>query len=239
MPRHRRPSAPPGCAISRRRGLRLLDWLADGSLLVASAGGGQAYRLGGPLAALQPLGAPGQEIADASAHPFDARWIAVRALGADGHAQLFTQRIGDHAAQALADAGARDDAPLWAHDGRRLAFASDRRNGSDFDVYVVENGSAAGARLVVGGGGRWRVLDWSRDDRALLLRREMGPHDERLFVADLATAQPHRDRLLQLPTRAPRASRRACACLLRASRRTAGRCCTCARPAPRVMYACR
>jgi pimeloyl-ACP methyl ester carboxylesterase len=170
------------------RGLRLLDWLADGSLLIASAGGGQAYRLGGPLAALESLSTPGQEIADASAHPFDARLIVVRTLGADGHAQLFSQRTGDHTAQALADAGARDDAPLWAHDGRRLAFASDRRNGSDFDVYVVENGSAAGARLVVGGGGRWRVLDWSRDDRALLLRREMGPHDARLFVADIATA---------------------------------------------------
>lgn len=170
------------------REARLLDWLADGSLLVASRLDGrvQARRVDTPLAGPGQRGLLAQDVAGAAAHPFDPKLIALRVLDADGHAQLYSQRVGDEAALALTDASARDDAPLWAHDGRRLAFASDRRNGRDFDVYVIETGSAAAPRLVIGGGGRWRVLDWSLDDRSLLLRQEDGPDAARLFLADIA-----------------------------------------------------
>jgi len=173
---------------SQARATRLLDWLADDSLLVAPRidGGVQARRVGAPLATPEQVTFLAQDVTGAAAHPFDPKLMAVRVLGADGHAQLYSQRVGDANAQVLTDASAHDDAPLWAHDGRRLAFASDRRNGRDFDVYVIETGSAAAPRLAIGGGGRWRVLDWSLDDRSLLLRREDAPNDARLFVADVA-----------------------------------------------------
>jgi dipeptidyl aminopeptidase/acylaminoacyl peptidase len=172
----------------RPAGAHLLDWLADGALLVAAPAddGMQAWRVGAALATPQQLSFLAGSLSEAAAHPFDARRFAARA-GAAGRAQLYGLRRGEPAAQPLTDASAHDDAPLWAHDGRRLAFASDRRNGSDFDVYLIEEGSAAGPRLVIGGGGRWRVLDWSRDDRRLLLRREFGGGDARLFVADVAS----------------------------------------------------
>jgi dipeptidyl aminopeptidase/acylaminoacyl peptidase len=170
------------------REARLLDWLADGSLLVASRLDGkvQVYRVDMPLASPGQPGLLAQDVTGAVAHPFDSKLVALRVLNADGHAQLYSQRVGDAAALTLTDASARDDTPLWAHDGRRLAFASDRRNGRDFDVYVIETGSAAAPRLVIGGGGRWRVLDWSLDDRSLLLRQEDGLGAARLFVADVA-----------------------------------------------------
>jgi dipeptidyl aminopeptidase/acylaminoacyl peptidase len=174
---------------SRARATRLLDWLADGSLLVAPRvdGAVQAQRLVAPLATPEQFTFLAQDVSGAAAHPFDPKILAMRVLGADGHAQIYSQRVGDAGALALTDAGAHDDTPLWAHDGRRLAFASDRRNGRDFDVYIIETGSAATPRLIIGGGGRWRALDWSLDDRSLLLRRDDDPNDARLFIADVAS----------------------------------------------------
>ncbi len=167
---------------------RLLGWLADDSLLIARRDGRhvRAYRTGPAPATPEPLTFLEGDVGGAAAHPYDPQRLAVRLLGTDGHARLYAQRVGEPSAQPLTGPGAHDDAPLWAHDGRQLAFASDRRNGRDFDVYLIEAGSAAGPRLIIGGGGRWRVLDWALDDRALLLRREDGPHDERLFIASVA-----------------------------------------------------
>ena len=89
--------------------------------------------------------------------------------------QLLLQRLSDHQLTPLTDGSHRDGAPLWAHDGKRLAFASNRRNGGDVDIYVLDTADAGAApRLVAGGEGHhWRVYDWSIDDKRLLLGREL------------------------------------------------------------------
>ncbi len=84
-------------------------------------------------------------------------------------AQLFLQQTGVPA-HLLADSRVDRGAPAWAHDGRRIAFSGAGETG----VYVLDT-STAGAlpRLVVSASdGRWHVLGWSIDDRALLLGRE-------------------------------------------------------------------
>ena len=84
-------------------------------------------------------------------------------------------RKSDHTLTPLTDGSVRDGPALWAHDGKRIAFASNRRNGTDVDLYVLDT-EAPGAtpRLVVGGAGnRWHAYDWSIDDKRLLLGREL------------------------------------------------------------------
>lgn len=167
--------------------LRLLDWLADGTLLVALPGpaGPQAARIAAPLAAPEYLAGGTDAIAAAAAHPFDAQRIALGIEAGQGRVRLAVQGPGA-TRQALGEAPARSGAPLWAHDGRRLAVARERDAGAR-DVLVAEPGEPAPAQVVVGDGGRWQVLDWSRDDRRLLLRRELEPGDERLYVADVTS----------------------------------------------------
>jgi len=175
----------------KARSARLLDWLADGSLLIAPRFGGpaQAHRVAAPLAMREQLSFVDATVDAAAAHPFDPRRFAFRAHDTAGHAWLALQRIGDGAAQALTDATAHDDPPLWAHDGRRLAFASDRRGGGEFDVYVIDTGSGDTPRLVLGGGGRWRVLDWSRDDLTLLVQHDGGTPAAGLYRVEIASGR--------------------------------------------------
>jgi dipeptidyl aminopeptidase/acylaminoacyl peptidase len=61
----------------------------------------------------------------------------------------------------------------WSRDGRRVAFAANRRSAADFDVYVQEalaaDPAGAAARLVYQGAGVNNPVAWSPDGRALVV----------------------------------------------------------------------
>jgi len=160
------------------RSASFVDWLWDGSMLIATRFGDteQIHRLRTPLGMREQLSyAPGG-VAAAAARPYasDAFVYLEPHHGGDS-SQLLLQRLADHSLTPLTDGSHRDGPALWAHDGKRIAFASNRRNGSDVDIYVLDTGQpGATPRLVVGGAGNhWRVYDWSLDDKRLLLGREL------------------------------------------------------------------
>ena len=160
------------------RSASFVDWLWDGSMLIATRFGDteQIHRLRMPLGMREQLSyAPGG-VAAAAARPYasDAFAYLEPHHGGDS-SQLWLQRLPDHSLTPLTDGSHRDGPALWAHDGKRIAFASNRRNGNDIDIYVLDTAQpGATPRLVVGGAGnRWRAYDWSLDDKRLLLGREL------------------------------------------------------------------
>jgi len=184
------------------RSASFVDWLLDGSMLITTRFGDseQIHRLRAPLAMREQLTwAPGG-VAAAAARPYasDAFAYLERQQGGEG-GRLLLQRLADHQLTTLTDGAHRDAAPLWAHDGKRVAFASNRRNGVDVDIYVLDTADAGGTpRLVVGGAGNhWRAYDWSIDDQRLLLGRELpngtaagdGAADSELFIAQVDSGQ--------------------------------------------------
>jgi dienelactone hydrolase len=160
------------------RSASFVDWLWDGSMLIATRFGDteQIHRLRTPLGMREQLSyAPGG-IAGAAARPYASdAFVYLEPHHGGDDSQLLLQRLADHSVTPLTDGGHRDGPALWAHDGKRIAFASNRRNGSDVDIYVLDTGQpGATPRLVVGGAGnRWRAYDWSIDDKRLLLGREL------------------------------------------------------------------
>jgi dipeptidyl aminopeptidase/acylaminoacyl peptidase len=87
--------------------------------------------------------------------------------------------------------------PQLSRDGALLAYATNRRNGRDFDVVVRE--LATGAERTVFEGGWCEVHGFSPDGSRLALRRETERSgDNELWLVDLATGQttevaPHED----------------------------------------------
>src|SRR3984885_1160199 len=160
------------------RSASFVDWLLDGSMLIATRFGEteQIHRLRAPLGMREQLTYAPDGIASAAARPYASDAFAYLEPHHGGESsQLFLQRLADHSLTPLTDGSHRDGPPLWAHDGKRIAFASNRRNGTDVDLYVLDTEEpGATPRLVVGGAGnRWRAYDWSIDDKRLLLGREL------------------------------------------------------------------
>jgi dipeptidyl aminopeptidase/acylaminoacyl peptidase len=160
------------------RSASFVDWLWDGSMLIATRFGDteQVHRLRTPLGMREQLSYAPAGVVAAAARPYASdAFVYLEPHHGGDNSQLLLQRLADHSVTPLTDGNHRDGPALWAHDGKRIAFASNRRNGSDVDIYVLDTGQpGATPRLVVGGAGNhWRVYDWSLDDKRLLLGREL------------------------------------------------------------------
>ena len=175
------------------RSASFVDWLLDGSMLVRTRFGEveEIHQLRAPLGMREQLTYAAGGVAAGAARPYASdALVYLTPLHGGGTSQLFLERIADRQVTALTDGSHRDQRPLWAHDGKRIAFASNRRDGTDIDIYVLDTGdSGATPRLVVGGSGtHWRVYDWSIDDKRLLIGRD-GPSDSELYLAQVDSGE--------------------------------------------------
>jgi dipeptidyl aminopeptidase/acylaminoacyl peptidase len=88
----------------------------------------------------------------------------------------------------LTDGKSRNSGPTWSNKGDRIAYTSTRRNGADTDIYVQSPTDPKTDRLLaeVKGGG-WDVLDWSPDDKQLLVLEEISISETYLWIFDAQT----------------------------------------------------
>lgn len=164
-----------------------LDWLPDGSMLVATRFGAdeQVHRIVSPLGMRQQLTFGDGPVLEARAPQKGAGFVFVRQT--NGYPQLFDYP-GAGAARQLTQGNYLHGSPVWAHDGKRVAFYGTDRTGVNDDIYIVNIPAGTRPRLVVAGStGTWLPLDWSQDDSKLLLLNTMAPEKSALFVADVAT----------------------------------------------------
>jgi dipeptidyl aminopeptidase/acylaminoacyl peptidase len=108
--------------------------------------------------------------------------------GGDGNPQLYYQRVGDPTARRLTDGQSIAGAALWSSAGREIAFSTIVRDTGSCDIDIVDPDSGALPRLAAGNECA-EPLDWSADDRKLLLRRHVSAYEEALYILDLGTGQ--------------------------------------------------
>ncbi|MGH3025777.1 MAG: S9 family peptidase, partial [Gaiellaceae bacterium] len=110
--------------------------------------------------------------------------------GGDGNDQVYLYRLTDRSVRLLTGTEARHGALVWSRDGKHLAFYGSERDPASDDVYVVDLAAGAGARphlVVAGQQGTWLPLDWSPDDRTLLVEQSVSREASRLYLANVAT----------------------------------------------------
>jgi dipeptidyl aminopeptidase/acylaminoacyl peptidase len=88
----------------------------------------------------------------------------------------------------LTDGKSRNQLGVWSHAGDRMAYGSTRRTGNDVDFYVINPLDPHSDRLLTRNeGGGWTVLDWSPDDRNLLVQEEVSINQSFLWLIDAST----------------------------------------------------
>lgn len=163
-----------------------LDWLPDGSMLVATRFGvdEQVHRIAAPLGMREQLTFGDGSVLEARAPQTGAGFVFVRRTA--GYPQLFDY-AGPGAARQITQGNYQHGSPVWSHDGKRVAFYGTDRTGVNDDIYVVTIPAATRPQLVVAGAtGSWLPLDWSQDDSKLLLLNAVSPQKSTLYVADVA-----------------------------------------------------
>lgn len=114
-------------------------------------------------------------------------FIFSRDRGGSEFRQLYRQDFKDGAVTLLTDGGerAQNGGVVWSNQGDRIAYGSTRRNGADRDLYVMDPRDPKSDRLVAEmAGGGWYVVDWSPDDRALLVVEYVSINESHLWLVD-------------------------------------------------------
>jgi dipeptidyl aminopeptidase/acylaminoacyl peptidase len=118
-----------------------------------------------------------------------AYFLFLKDVGGNEFSQIYRFDLASAQATLLTDGGrSQNGAMRWSTGGERVAYASTRRNGADRDIYVMDPLQPAAQRLLlqVQGGG-WQPLDWSRDDRTLLVREFRSVNESVLWLVDAAS----------------------------------------------------
>lgn len=98
----------------------------------------------------------------------DGKWITFASTQHSTNADLYIKTIGSHAVTRLTNDPAQDIMPVFAPDGRRIAFASNR-NGS-WDVYVMSVGGGQAIQVTEGESHELHPT-WSPDGKHLAFCR--------------------------------------------------------------------
>ena len=167
-----------------------LGWSPKGQLLIATRFGDvdQLHvvdHAGGERRQITFLRDP---IAYGAFSPDPSRSAVVFSKDVGGHenAQLYYQRVGEPRARMLTDGKSLNGGVVWSNAGREIAFFTTARDGISRDIDIVDPESGALPHLAVSGdSAAWYPLDWSPDDRKLLVLKYVSIAEGYLYVVDL------------------------------------------------------
>lgn len=109
--------------------------------------------------------------------------------GGDEQFQIFRLDLDSGETVRVTDGKGRVIASAFSRDGKRLAYASNSRNGVDFDIWVSDGKSADSAQLVVEGKGYWYPVEFSSDNQRLVIGEYVSANLSRLYIADVKTGK--------------------------------------------------
>ncbi len=176
------------------RSASFLDWLPDGSVLIATRFGAteQLHRVAAALGVREQLTFYADPVTVARAAPAGGGFVFLKDQAGDEDAELY-YRAADGTVRQLTSGKFVHGSPVWAHDSRRVAFFGNDRDGESFDVYTADVAAHTAPQLLVGGGktdsrtDSWYPLDWSADDAKLLVERYVSVSESDLYVADVGS----------------------------------------------------
>jgi dipeptidyl aminopeptidase/acylaminoacyl peptidase len=171
-----------------------LGWSPKGQLLIATrfADVDQLHlveKAGGDRHQLTYLHEP-IDTAAFSPDPGRSAYLFLKDPDGGEKTQLYYQRAADPTAKLLTDGKSLNGGALWSNSGREIAFFSTARDGVNYDIDIVEPEAGTLPHLAVtGDSAAWYPLDWSPDDRKLLVLKYVSIGEGYLYVVDLSTGQ--------------------------------------------------
>ncbi len=117
-------------------------------------------------------------------------FIFAKDRGGDEFYQFYRYDFSTGAITLLTDGKSRNTGPVWSNAGDRVAYSSTRRNGADVDLYLENPADPKTDKMIAKmTGGGWSALDWSPDDRTILLLESISANESYLWLCDAASGE--------------------------------------------------
>lgn len=115
--------------------------------------------------------------------------LFVKDVGGGEWYQIYRYDVSSGATTLLTDGKSRNQPGAWSRKGDRLVYASTKRNGKDYDFYVMDPLNPTGERMLaqLDKGEAWGTLDWSPDGTRILAMETVSANESFLWLFDAAT----------------------------------------------------
>ena len=133
-----------------------------------------------------------EPVGESTFEPTTGKYIVfARDAGGNEFRQLYRFDLADGRVTLLSDGGRSQNGNMeWSTAGDRMVYSSTRRNGADRDLWIMNPADPSTSRLLLElPGGGWGPLDWSPDDRRILLSEFLSVNQGRLWILDVATGR--------------------------------------------------
>ncbi|MCA9103418.1 MAG: S9 family peptidase [Planctomycetales bacterium] len=119
----------------------------------------------------------------------DALLVSLSRGGSEND-QIYLLEPGGSLPKLLTDGVSRNSLGPVRDDGSQMIVRSNKRNGRDTDIYVLDMGNPASERLVYEtDGDYWVATDWSPDGKTLAMIRYVSINESYLGLLDVATGE--------------------------------------------------
>ncbi|HYK83600.1 MAG TPA: S9 family peptidase [Gemmatimonadales bacterium] len=151
----------------------------------------QLHRVAFPGGARTQLTFFPDPVSGATFQPTGGRYIVfAKDVGGGEFFQKYRYDVSTKEITLLTDGKSRNVGGTWAHQGDRYAYMSTRRNGRDLDLWVMNPSNPATDHIVLAlHGGGASPLDWSPDDRRILLHDGVSVNESYLWLVDVVTGE--------------------------------------------------
>lgn len=172
----------------------LADWNpARREMLVATRFGDtpQLHLVKMPGGSRQQITFYPDSVTTARFHPNGGDYILfMKDIGGGEWFQLYRYDLASGDVTLLTDGKSRNILGAWSASGDQIAYVSTRRTGQDTDLWVMNPADPKSDHLLTQlKGGGWEPVDWSPDDKHILLLEEVSINESYLWLVDTATGE--------------------------------------------------
>lgn len=107
--------------------------------------------------------------------------------GGNENFQIYSLDYDNKSIKLITDGHSQNEGIVWSNRGDRFVYQSTRRNGLDWDIYICSTGNPSEPKMIFPAGGAWSSLDWSPDDRQLLLCKYVSRTASFMYTFDIAS----------------------------------------------------
>lgn len=130
-----------------------------------------------------------EPIGSATYDPSGKYVLFLKDKGGDEFAHIYRMDLATQKVTQLTEGEKIQDGGItWANDKKRIAYNSTKRNKKDRDFYTMDPTDQTTSKLICENeGGGWSLVDWSPDDKQLLIEERKSITDHALIIFDIET----------------------------------------------------
>lgn len=131
-----------------------------------------------------------EPVVSATFFPDQNKFVFAKDSAGNEFAQLYTFDLNSGNYYIISDGGrTQNSLPNWNNSGTQFTTVSTKRNGKDYDIYIGNTNTPLQTKLLLSKGGSWSAVDWSPDDKKLIVRNGISATKSFMYILEIATGE--------------------------------------------------